>query len=542
MAFTLISFIAFTALVAIISWWKTRDDDLSTKDGYFLAGRGLTGIVIAGSLMMTNLSAEQLVGLNGQSFSSNMSVMQWEVTASFSLTIFAFLFIPRFMKSGITTVPEFFEKHYDTTTKRLFSLMFLIAYIVTMLPVILYSGAVVLEQIFDISGMFGLSEFGGIVVVCVATGVVGAIYAIFGGLKAVAISDTVNGVGLLVGGFVVPIFGLIALGSLDGGGLVQGIQHFLTATPEKMNAWAAPNALPPEVPWPLMFTGMLVNNLFYYAANQSMIQRVFAAKNLAEGQKGAIWSGFFKILDAGMLVIPGIIAFQLFGDSIARQGGTVTDAAYPLLLLSVVPKPLLGFLAAVMFGAILSSFNSVLNSAVTIFTLDLYHPICEPQASAPRLVHIGKVFGTIVAVISIAISPFIMSFGAGITTFINECWGFFSMPLLVAVIFGLFSQYVPAIAPKIVIPLHMVLYALSKVCPFTQGIHYLYVVFTLFIFECIIFGLCTKFAPRATACETAAVADVDLTPWKHRKVFAIAILCITVGMYLVFSPLVLARV
>ena len=149
---TVLEFVGFTALVAILSWWKTRGDDLSTKEGYFLAGRGLPGIVIAGSLMMTNLSAEQLVGTNGQAFAGNMSTMAWEATSAFALIILAFVILPRFLKGGVATIPEFFEMRYDAFTMRLFSVMFLIAYVITMLPTILYSGAVALAKIFDISG------------------------------------------------------------------------------------------------------------------------------------------------------------------------------------------------------------------------------------------------------------------------------------------------------------------------------------------------------------------------------------------------------
>ena len=157
MAFTVATFIAFTVLVAVLSWWKTRDDDLSTKEGYFLAGRGLPGIVIAGSLMMTNLSAEQLVGTNGQAFAGNMSTMAWEATSAFALIVLAFVFLPKLLRGGIATIPEFFEMRYDTFTMRLFSLLFLIADVVTMLPPLRYSGAVALVKIFDLESMFGIS-------------------------------------------------------------------------------------------------------------------------------------------------------------------------------------------------------------------------------------------------------------------------------------------------------------------------------------------------------------------------------------------------
>jgi len=538
MVFTVVTFVCFTVLVAVLSWWKTRGDDLSTKEGYFLAGRGLPGIVIAGSLMMTNLSAEQLVGTNGQSFAGNMSTMAWEDTSAFALIVLAFVFLPKLLKGGIATIPEFFEMRYDTFTMRMFSLLFLVAYVVTMLPTILYSGAVALVRIFNIQEMFGISYFAAITIICVGTGVIGMCYAVFGGLKAVAYSDTINGVGLIIGGFAIPILGIIALGKLDGGGFMAGIEHFITATPEKMNAWSAPNALPPEIPWPLLFTGMFVNNLFYWATNQSIIQRSLGGKNLAESQKGAIWAGFFKCLDVFVIVIPGIIAFQLLAANgqMDTSVGMAADQAYPLLVMEVMPQPLMGFFAAVMFGAILSSFNSVLNSASTIFTLNVWQPIWGKNASTQKVVKVGQIFGTIVGVVAIVISPFVMYFGTGIMNFINECWGFFSMPLLTAVLFGLLSKRAPAIAPKIVVPVHMVLYGASKVIPFFSNFHYLYVVFALFVLEVIIYAVCINVCPRTTEWDMPDAKVMDMTPWKTGKIWATVGAGVVVVMYLIFSP------
>ena len=146
-----ISFVLFTALVAIISAWKTRDDKLDTAEGYFLAGRGLPGVVIAGSLLLTNLSAEQLVGLNGQSWKTNMGPIAWEVGSMFTLLVLAYYFLPRFLKMGAMTIPSLMEERYGRGTKTMFSLVIVIMYSILNLPVILYSGAVVFEQIFDIS-------------------------------------------------------------------------------------------------------------------------------------------------------------------------------------------------------------------------------------------------------------------------------------------------------------------------------------------------------------------------------------------------------
>lgn len=196
LAWTGISFVLFTALVAIISAWKTRDEQLDTAEGYFLAGRGLPGVVIAGSLLLTNLSAEQLVGLNGQSWKTNMGPIAWEVGSMFTLLVLAYYFLPKYLKMGAMTIPSLMEERYGRGTKTMFSVVIVVMYSILNLPVILYSGAVVFEQIFDISGIMGTSKFVAVAILCVIIGIIGGCYAIFGGLKAVAVSDTINGIGL----------------------------------------------------------------------------------------------------------------------------------------------------------------------------------------------------------------------------------------------------------------------------------------------------------------------------------------------------------
>ena len=168
-----------------------------------------------------------------------------------------------------------------------------------------------------------------------------------------------------------------------GGGLVEGVKYLVQTEPEKLNAWASWDAAEPALPWPLIFTGMFFNNLYWWCTNQSFVQRSLAAKSLKEGQKGAIFCGFLKCLGPLYLVIPGVIAFYLpsIQDKLAAAGSSAIDFAYPALVSAVVPKPVMGFFAAVLFGAILSSFNSVLNSASTMFTLDLYRTAINPRAS-----------------------------------------------------------------------------------------------------------------------------------------------------------------
>lgn len=543
-AFTAITFVAFTALVAIISWWKTRGDNLDTQDGYYLAGRGLTGAVIAGSLLMTNLSAEQLVGNNGQAVRVGMSTMGWEVTSAVALVILAFVLMPKYLKTGLTTVPQFFEQRYDAGTRRLVSIIVLLSYVVIMLPNILYAGAQVFVNIFGLDKILGISYFAAIAIVCVATAFIGSIYAIFGGLKAIALSDSINGLGLIVGGLLVPVFGLMFLsGQLGGdGSFFDGLDKFLHVDPSMLNAINEVNTPEPWLPWPLLFTGLLINNMYYWATNQSIIQRTFGAKNLKEAQKGAVFAGFLKIMTPLIIVVPGVIANLSYGgvNWFTREMSN-GDAAYPMLVTQVMPKPLLGFFAAVMFGAILSSFNSVLNSASTIYALDIHRPSFNPTASDAYMVKIGQRFGTVLAIFSTILAPFMLYMG-GITSFVNSMFAAFNTPIFVCLICGFFWKKVPAIAAKIVIPVHVVLYfslqfGLRNVLPVLKNVHYLYFTAVLFLFDMLLMFIIVKMRPRETDFVLEDSKAVDLTPWKNGKIWAAVTLLIMLLAYVLFSPL-----
>ena len=546
MPWVVITFLFFTVLVAVVSAVKTRGDKLDTNDGYFLAGRGLPGFVIAGSLLLTNLSAEQLVGTNGQGWATNMSPMAFEVGSLFTLFILAYFFLPTYLKYGVTTMPELMEARFDRTTRLIFSVLTVIMYSILNLPVILYSGAVAFERIFDFSAALGVTRFSAVSVLCIVIGIVGACYAIFGGLKAVAVSDTINGIGLIIGGLMIPFLGFAALSAATGGhGIMDGIKYMVEADPAKMNAINAWNAPEPEVPWPLIITGMFFNNLYWWCTNQSFVQRSLAAKSLKEGQKGAIFCGFLKCLGPLYLVIPGVIAFYLpsIQDKLAAAGSSAIDFAYPALIAEIVPKPVMGFFAAVMFGAILSSFNSVLNSASTMFTLDLYRSSINPKASDTKCVKVGKIYGTIAGCIAIVISPFVM-YAGGITTFLNSMSQFVSLPVLCTILGIFMFKRIPKYMPKVITVFHVVCYGaflLIKPCypGSSNPIHYLYAMAVLFPIELLIMWYLNKYHP-AEEYEIRDVGAVDLTPWKYRHVVSIVGLLLALGIYILFSPLGIA--
>lgn len=540
MLWTFATFVGFTILVAVISYVKTKGDDQTTADGYFLAGRGLPGFVIAGSLLLTNLSAEQLVGTNGQTWSVGMSPMAFEIVAAPCCIILALFAAPRYLKSGITTIPELIGLRYDRNTKLWFSIAYILLYIVVQIPVILYSGSLVFENIFGVSSILGITKFQAVIVLCIVISVIGSIYAIFGGLKAVAVSDTVNGVGLLIGGFMIPFFALSVLGRATGGdglGIVDGMRFLVANHSDMLNSIAPADSLPPAVPWPTVFTGLLFLGLQSWCTHQSFIQRVLAAENLKEAQKGALYCAFLKIIGFMYLALPGVIAFALF----QTQGNQVSmmDEAYPQLVTQVIPAPLMGFFAAVMLGAILSSFNSVLNSVDTMFTMDIYKEFVDQKASEAKLVKVGKKAGIVFAVLTTIVGPLIYFFPAGLKTFLDSLVMLIALPVLSAVFGGFFFKHLPKYSAKVILLVHVILYG-SFLLFLGDRFHYLYAVLVLLPLELLLMFFMNRYNKKknhALAWKQEDAGAVDLTPWKYRWVATALIIICIIAVYAAFSPI-----
>ncbi|MGN1008628.1 MAG: solute:sodium symporter family transporter [Butyricicoccus sp.] len=538
MLWTLATFIGFTILVAVISYVKTKGDDQSTADGYFLAGRGLPGFVIAGSLLLTNLSAEQLVGTNGQTWSVGMSPMAFEIVAAPCCIVLALFAAPRYLKSGITTIPELIGLRYGRSTKLWFSIAYILRYIVVQIPVILYSGSLVFENIFGVSALLGVTKFQSVIILCIVISIIGSIYAIFGGLKAVAVSDTVNGVGLLIGGFMIPFFALSVLGKASGGAsIMDGMQYLIANHSDMLNSIAPADSIPPAVPWTTVFTGLFFLGLQSWCTHQSFIQRVLAAKDLKEAQKGALYCAFLKIIGFMYLALPGVIAYALFeiqGDQVSMM-----DEAYPQLVAQVIPAPLMGFFAAVMLGAILSSFNSVLNSVDTMFTMDIYKEFIDQNASEEKLVKVGKRVGILFAILTTIVGPLIYFFPAGLKTFLDSLVMLIALPVLTAVFGGFFFKYLPQYSAKIILAIHVVSYG-SFLLFLSDSIHYLYAVLVLLPLELLLMYLMNRHNKAKNHVEAWVQKDVgavDLTPWKYRWVATAFIIICVIAVYAAFSPI-----
>ncbi|MEB7756382.1 solute:sodium symporter family transporter [Staphylococcus xylosus] len=532
-AFTLISCAFFIGIVAWYSYYKTKNT-VSSSGGFFLGGRGLTGGFIAGALILTNLSAEQLIGLNGQGYQNNLSSMGWEVTAGFSVIILATILLPKYLGGAFTTLPEFINNRFDKQTRLLIVLLFMVGYGFITIPSVLYSGSLAVLQIFDIPNMFHITYEQSIWVIVWVIGIIGMLYAILGGLKAIAISDTLNGIGLLIVGVLVPILGFIALGN---GSLLEGMKTVATDHPEKLNAIGSNKD---DVPFGSIFTGMIFANLFYWGTNQYVIQRTLGAKSLAEGQKGALFTGFLKILVPFLMMIPGVIAFHLYGSGLKNM-----DLAYPTLVKDVFPTFLDGFFLAVLLGAVFSSFNALLNSASTLFVYDIYKVLINNKATDRQMIRVSQWFGVILALATFFISPMLMNAPQGLWTIIRQFTGFFNIPIIAIVLVGIFAKKVPAIAPKIVIIAHVIVYylliwGLPMFFKYEMAINFIYIQGLLFVIEVLVMLIIGMTKPLDIPFKFSPNPKVDMTPWKYTIPVTVLLLGSIVFTFILFSPIGLA--
>lgn len=522
---TLLSCVFFMGIVAWVSYQKTKGV-VDSKDGYFLAGRGLTGTFIAGSMLLTNLSAEQLIGLNGSAYGYNLSAMAWEVTAGFATIIMALVFLPRYLAGAFTTLPEFLKGRFDDSVRRMTVVLFMVGYGLITIPSVLYAGSVAVLRLFDVPALLGVSYEVGLVVTIISVGSIGAIYAIFGGLKAVAVSDTINGAGLLIVGILVPILGFAALGD---GSVLAGMNTVMTEHTDKLNSIGSETD---PVPFGTIFTGMIFANLFYWGTNQYVIQRTLGAENLAEGQKGVLFSGYFKLLVPFLMMIPGVIAFHLYEGSQMQS----IDLAYPRLVRDVMPIYLSGFFLAVLLGAVFSSFNSLLNSAATLFCLDVYSPLKDDKCSDQELIKVAKIASVVIALFSFIVAPLLMFAPEGLWQIIRIFTGFYNIPVITIVLVGLFSSHIPALAAKVVIIFHVIAYGLLKFV-FEVDINFIHIYAILFIIEVAIMAIIGRMMPLKSDWDYERTETVDLVPWKYAFPAAITMVSMIVLLYLFFSPI-----
>ncbi|WP_246560696.1 solute:sodium symporter family transporter [Zobellia russellii] len=528
----LLTFLLFTGFVAFYATYKLRRDKLNTKDGYFLGGRSLTGIVIAGSLLLTNISTEHLVGMNGSAYRNGAIIVAWEVTSALALVIAALYFAPRYLKMGLTTIPEFLEKRFDGLTRTFVALLLIISFVATLLPIVLYTGALNIEAIFEISELLNVTQSEGIWITILIVGSIGAVYAIFGGLKMVAYTDTINGFGLLVAGLLVPILALLSIGE---GNLFEGMATVFKHSPEKFNVVSKESGIGEGarsaiLPFEVLFTGLMINQIYFWTMHQSIIQRVLGAVSLKEAQKGLLYTGLLKILVPLVIVLPGLIGFYYFGESLYDN----PDNVYPLLVKKVLPLWLTGFFVAVMMGAILSTFNSALNSAATVFSLDVFKKYIQKDASEKKLVVIGKSTSAILAVLAIGIAPFVANAPDGLYQLLQQLNGIFFIPIASVIIAGFLFPKVSAIGAKAGLMFGLVFYV-AMYYIFEVNLHFIHIWGIEFVLNILIMHLVSALGKKEEKFIMKDAGVLNLQPWKYAKPFSLFLVVFTIILYLVLG-------
>ena len=398
-------FAGLTLVMALATWWQVgrmggRSTDSNSE--FFLAGRNLTWPFVAGSITLTNLSTDQLVGMNGNQM---LLLAWWELSAVAGLVMLAFVFLPIYYRYNCTTTTELLERKYGSKHLRAtVSVLFLLGNVFIYLPIMAYTGALFLKTMF-VSSPPLLVMAGGIAAV-------GAAYTILGGLRAVAVYDTLSGVGVLGMAAAVTILAMAAIG-FDFSGIPA----------ERLSMVGGPDS---PIPWPTLLTGMIFIQMFYWSTNQTITQRAMASPTLREGQKGVMAAVVIRIVFVpAIVVIPGVCAYKLFGD--------LGDATYGRIVAEVMPSWLSGAFAAFMAAAVLTSYTSVLNSSVTLYVCDLHESFIAPK---PNVKQLNTVISLTFMALSIMLVP-VYSGAASIINLVQQLNGLLSMPILSAFILGL---------------------------------------------------------------------------------------------------------
>ncbi|MCG6947717.1 MAG: sodium/solute symporter [Acidobacteria bacterium] len=668
-------FVIFVVVVIGVGLWQSRGEETRGEHGardYFLAGRGLTWWLVGFSLIAANISTEQFVGMSGKAADwLGMAIASYEWMAAITLVVVAFLFVPTFLRSGIYTIPEFLEYRYNPFARMVMAISTLVILVGVPTASVIYSGAKVITVNFQGQALFGL-DLGSITVGCWIIGCLAAVYVFAGGLKACAWADLIQGTALIVGGSIIAYLAVRLLGHADptalaatattsvnpaqltDAGAIERLQLLNAGNWEvgKLHMVRPPED--PEVPWTALVVGLWIPNFFYWGLNQYITQRTLGSKSLAEGQRGVVFAAFLKLLIPFIVVIPGILAYNLFtsdletaavvknakaiatfapdlyvqlsdevkpdakealfvndikaidrrledartkapdeitvfrftetfaeshpadamriisynagqlgtgepatapdpasiveanGDLLGRMsggevGGAVHelvlrdyDAAFPVLIKNLLPSGigLKGFVLAAIFGAVVSSLASMLNSSSTIFAMDIYRKV-KKEASQFELVSVGRICVVAFVFIAILIAPRLDNpkFG-GIFTFIQEFQGFISPGILSIFLFGVLVHRAPRACGTVGLIINPILYGALKY--FAPDIAFLNRMAICFFVILAVLAIMTLVKPLPEPVTLPVNPTMDMRTDPRTKVFGIAVVLLTLTLYVIF--------
>ncbi len=407
-------FVVLMLALTALTWRKVAAaraaSHASADKEIFLAGGGLSWFFVAGAITLTNLSTDQLVGMNGNQM---LLLAWWELAGFIGLLLLAFVFVPIYYKNNCTTITQLLEKRYDGASIRtVISALFLFGNLFIYLPAVIYSGALFMQTLFGIEAS--------IVAIAAVFAVVGAGFAILGGLRAVAVLDTYAGIGILALALVVVFLAMQAIG-----------WDMTTGVPEERLTMIG--SLDSPIPFHTLFTGMLFIQIFYWSTNQNITQKALAAPNVKEAQKGVVAAAIIRVLIVPpIVVIPGIVAFKLFGD--------VDDRAYGMVVAEVLPDWTSGMFAAMIAAAVLTTYSAVMNATITLWSVDFHRRFIKPDVDVRKL---NRTVGIIAMIASVALVP-VYAGAESIINLLQELNGLLSMPILSAFIAALLFRNMDA--------------------------------------------------------------------------------------------------
>ncbi|TAH19151.1 MAG: sodium/glucose cotransporter [Cytophagales bacterium] len=416
-------FIGYCLLIVAVGLWVSRDKKGHEKDSsdYFLAGSTLPWWAVGSSLIASNISAEQFIGMSGSGYALGLGIATYEWMAAITLLVVGKFFLPIFLEKKIYTMPQFLEMRYDKRVRTSLAVYWLLVYIFVNLTSVLYLGALTLKTVMGVDLVTAI--------VCLA--IFSLVYSIYGGLMAVAWTDVVQVVFLVFGGLVTTYIALNTLS--DGAGIFSGLSMLIEKAPERFDM-ILDSSHPSYKDLPgisVLIGGMWIANLNYWGCNQYITQRALAAKSLSEAQRGIIFAGVLKLIMPMIVVVPGIVAFVMNPDL------PKSDEAYPWLLQTFVPVGLKGLAFAALVAAVVSSLSSMTNSIATIFSMDLYKEYIKKDVSESGLVTAGRSVGVVSMIIAIAVAPFLSSLDQAFQ-FIQEFTGFVSPGVVAIFLLGFF--------------------------------------------------------------------------------------------------------
>jgi len=419
----LIIFAAYFLLIVVVGLWVSRSKKGEKKNStdYFLASKSLPWWAVGASLIAGNISAEQFIGMSGSGFVIGLGIASYEWMAALTLIIVAKYFLPIFLKKGIYTMPQFLEERFDTRVRTSLAVFWVLVYVFVNLTSVLYLGALALKTIMGVSLIYGI----------IGLALFSALYAIYGGLKAVAWTDVIQVIFLMAGGLIATYFILDSLG--EGEGVFAGFVNLYEQVPEKFDMiLSTTNPYYSDLPGiSVIIGGMWIANLSYWGCNQYIIQKALAAKSIKEAQRGLAFAGYLKILIPLIVVIPGIAAYALHAD-IAKP-----DEAYPWVLNNFVFTGFKGLAFAALIAAVVSSLSAMINSVSTIFTMDIYRNYITKKVSETHLVKVGRITSAVALLIAVLVAPQLVTLEQAFQ-FIQEFTGFVSPGIVAIFIAGLF--------------------------------------------------------------------------------------------------------